>query len=274
FTGLPSMPSGTGYAIREISPSGWTQTYPLASAPNTMVMPDGLVGYVVPGDSGVPMTTQNGQSVLVSGNGTLTLNAASGPAITLYRNNGTQSGTISTTAGPFDVTWTDSSNNSNRLNSLCIDMFHFVGIGQSWAASVRDDLATHFTNGPLMGYMFQKFFQPNMTQDEASGLQIAEWDASLNNHTPTYIAPDSFGNYNSGDPGIFNITSLGGNAANIIYWANKFFTEASAANPSTVNGFFDSSAGGGQDLILPTTQYTFGDVNSVSVPANTPADCD
>jgi hypothetical protein len=270
FSGLPTQPAGTDWVVREVNPSGYTQTYPLASAPNTTVLPDGLVGYVVPGLAGVPATTQTGQSVILNGTGTITLNSVNGPSITIFANNGSQSTTVSTIASPLNVTFRDSSNNASTFNVLCADLFDQVSIGQTWGATVQDNLATAFTNGKALAYFASLLTLGNLTPTQQDGLVVAAWDASLN-HTLTPLVQDSNGHYHGVDPGVFDIQSLGGDANGVIQAANGFLVGASTLSSSVIGAWFQAS--GGQHLLAPVTQFNFGDVNSKTVPFSTPADC-
>jgi hypothetical protein len=87
--------------------------------------------------------------------------------------------------------------------------------------------------------------------DQAAAVQLALWDLSLNNHTPTFFALDG-GFYDSGDPQVFSV-SFGNDprASQIAALTSQYLTEAGGA---TMNGAWLDAAGGGANLLLPVPE--------------------
>jgi hypothetical protein len=110
----------------------------------------------------------------------------------------------------FNVTYSAGAQ-SNTLNTFCIDLFHTVTAGQTYAASLRTDLATAYGNGARMAYIIENYGGADLSSnpDQAAAVQIALWDLSLNNHDPMMFAEDADGSYSSGDPSVFSVNFNG-----------------------------------------------------------------
>jgi hypothetical protein len=102
----------------------------------------------------------------------------------------------------FGVTYSTS-----VYNAFCLDLFHTVTLGQTYALSVGNDLDTAFTNGARMAYIINNYGLQDLSAnpDQAAAVQIALWDLSLNNHNPTMFEADGDGTYSSGDPNVFSV---------------------------------------------------------------------
>ena len=107
----------------------------------------------------------------------------------------------------FSVTYNASGAGSSTFDTFCIDLFHIVSVGQTYAVDVRFDLATAFANGAQMAYILANFGVGDLSTnpDQAAAVQIALWDLSLNNHNPTSFGLDADGSYSSGDPSVFSV---------------------------------------------------------------------
>ena len=136
------------------------------------------------------------------------------------------------------------------INTFTFDLFHDVSQFQTYAVTPRNDLATAFTNGSRIAYIFQTYGLSDLTNDpdQAAAVQLALWDLSLDNHTPTFFALDA-GSYDSGDPQVFSV-SFGNNphASQIAALTSQFLT---AASGTTMNGAWFDAAGGGANLLRP-----------------------
>ena len=147
------------------------------------------------------------------------------------------------------------------FNTFCIDLFHDVSVGQTYAVNVRNDLDAAFANGSRMAYVFENFGLPDLTNDPdtAAAVQIALWDLSLNNHNPTSFGLDADGTWSSGDESIFAV-DLGGNpdAAHIAALVDSYLQASVGA--TTAAGWLDAAAAGdalnrGQSLLIPQPQF-------------------
>jgi hypothetical protein len=108
----------------------------------------------------------------------------------------------------FGVTYNASGGGGSfNFDTFCIDLFHTVSVSQTYAVDVGD-LATAFTNSAQMAYILANFGIGDLSTnpDQAAAVQIALWDLSLNNHTPTSFGLDADGSYSSGDPSVFSVT--------------------------------------------------------------------
>ena len=108
FTDLGPLPAGSSYVVVEVQQPGWVQTAPPDGAADTIELPSGLRGYVIPAVSGIAVTTGSGQGVSISGSGTVRLNALnnSTTATVSYVDQAGNSGSISTFLAQFNVTFT------------------------------------------------------------------------------------------------------------------------------------------------------------------------
>ena len=186
--------------------------------------------------------------------------------VNAFNNNGTTAAvTFINGGGPdtknlplsqLNVTYSSGSG-AVTFNTFTFDLFHGVSQLQTYAVTPRTDLATAFTNGSRMAYVFRTYGLSNLTNapDLAAAVQLALWDLSLDNHTPTFFALDG-GSYDSGDPQVFSV-SFGNNphASQIAALTSQFLTAASGA---TMNGAWLDAAGGGANLLLPVPEPPSG----------------
>jgi hypothetical protein len=117
---------------------GWVQTTPNGGNLSTLTLPGGQVGYVVQAVSGIPMTITSGQIVAVSGTGTVKLNQRNNSTTgTISYNDGAgHSGTANTYLTQFTMTWNGAGGPATFF-SFCVDLFHTVGVNQTYAATAR-----------------------------------------------------------------------------------------------------------------------------------------
>jgi hypothetical protein len=143
------------------------------------------------------------------------------------------------------------------FNTFCVDIFHEINLNQTYAVNIRTDLATAFTNGGQMEVVYETYGLGDLSSnpDQAAAVQIALWDLSLSNHSPTTFEEDSPGVYGSGDDSIFNIT-FGSNpdAATIAGLVNTYIS--STVGATNAGDWLDASAAGtalnrGQSLLIP-----------------------
>jgi hypothetical protein len=167
------------------------------------------------------------------------------------------SGSVNTLLTQFNVTYSGS---PSTINTFTIDLFHTVSSGQTYAVNARSDLATAFTNGSRISYIFQNYGLQDLTQNPvlAAAVQISLLDLSLNNHIPTFFGLDPGGTYSSGDPNVFSV-SLGSNpAANQIAALTDQYLKASIG-ATNQGSWLDAAAAGnnanrGQSLVLPVPE--------------------
>jgi hypothetical protein len=159
--------------------------------------------------------SDRGQSLLIPG--TILLPPGSGTTVTIDGfNNATQAtvhfndgaggmGTEGVFLSQFSVTYNST---STGFDTFCIDLLHTVAAAQTYAVNSRDDVASAFTNGARMAYIFDNFGEGDLTNDpdQAAAVQLALWDLSLSNHDPMFFAQDPGGSYSSGDPNVFSVT--------------------------------------------------------------------
>jgi hypothetical protein len=154
----------------------------------------------------------------------------------------------------FDVSY-----NTRSYYTFCIDLFHNVSIGQTYAVDLRTDLATAFTHGSQMAALYYAYGTGNMAgdPDHAAALQLALWDLAINdaNHDPfTFTTTGSVIKTGDGD---FKVSNLSADFSAI---AGDFTAYMSFANAhSSAGGWLDASAQGdyqdrGQSLLLPTPE--------------------
>jgi hypothetical protein len=177
---------------------------------------------------------------------TITLNGFNNntPATVTFNDGAGHSGSQNTLLSQLNVTF-NAAGTPIAFNTFSVDLFHTVGVGQTYAVASRDDLATAFANGSRIAYVFQHFGLQNLTADaiQAGAVQIALWDLSLNNHNPTTFGPDADGTYSSGDENIFSV-SFGSNpdASQIASLTNQYLgVSIGATNTGT---WLDAAAAG------------------------------
>ena len=235
------------YRVMEVQQAGWTQTF-------------GLDGF--------PFTVQN---VAGSSAPEVTLNQLNNntPATISYNDMAGHSETVSTQVAQFQSTYTNGSGIGITINTYCIDLFHTVSSGQTYAVNLQGDLSA-YANGSRMAFIYQNYGMQDLSSnpDQAAAVQIALWDLSLNNHAPTSFGKDADGSYSSGDENIFKVTSLGGYAAHIAALTNQYLVASLGA--TTPGGWLDASAAGdapnrGQSLL----NVRF-DIGNYKIPVVTP----
>ena len=165
------------------------------------------------------------------------------PATVSFDDGAGNSGTISTLLTQWNVSLSGGA--PSTFLTFSIDLSHAASVGQTYPVNIRGDLATAFTNGSRLAYVFQTFGLQNLANDadQAAAVQIALWDLSLNNHNPTNFQLDADGSYSSGDPNVFKV-SLAGNpeAAQIAGLVNQYL---GASIGSTAQGqWLDASVSG------------------------------
>ncbi|MBY0526875.1 MAG: FG-GAP-like repeat-containing protein [Gemmataceae bacterium] len=194
--------------------------------------------------------------------GTVILNALnnSTSAIVSFDDGAGHSGSLNTFLSQFNVTFSGSGVSSLPFATFCIDLFHAVTIGESWAVNFRNDLDAAFANGGArMADLFQQYGSADLTNNPilAAALQLDLWDLSLGG-TPTAFTQQVDGSYRSNGGGdVFLSVDLGSNpdTAMIVTLANDLLQQSSGA--STRGGWFDSAAAAegsnrGQSLLMPT----------------------
>jgi hypothetical protein len=183
----------------------------------------------------------------------VTINAANnGTLATVSFNDGAgHSGTTSAVLSQFNVTYTGSGGPST-FDTFTFDLFHTVTVGQTYAVTRRNDLATAFVNGSRIAYLFVTYGVADLTNNDlqAAALQLALWDLSLDNHTPTAFGPDGSGGFDSGDPSVFSV-SLGANpqANQVAALTSQYLTEA--VNATALGSWLDGGGGAANLLAVP-----------------------
>jgi len=180
-------------------------------------------------------------------------NDNNGTTATVSFNNGGGQITENKLLSQFNVTYSSGSG-TVTMNTFTFDLFHEVTPLQTYAVTPRQDLGTAFTNGRQMAYVFQTYGLPDLTNDpdQAAAVQLALWDLSLDNHTPTFFSLGLDGSYSSGDPDVFKV-AFGSNpdASHIAALTSQFLT---AAIGTTMNGAWLDAAGKGANLMLPVAE--------------------
>ena len=171
FTDLGPLPAGTSYVVVEVQPAGWTQSAP-SSGVNTITLPDGLQGYVVPATSGVSIVTPSGSSATLSGQGSVTVNTFNNNTPVTITYNG-QSQAIDLTQ--FTATYTDPSGSQSSFYTFGIDLTHDVSQGQTYAVDPRNDLDAATAAGSRIAYIYQQYGEQNLSNnpDQAAAVQLA-----------------------------------------------------------------------------------------------------
>jgi hypothetical protein len=186
--------------------------------------------------------------------GTVTVNKFSSDSVaTISFNDGSGEMSASYLLAQINVTYNAVPGQGSTFNTFSIDLTHSVSVGQTYAVNARPDLATAFSNGSRIAYIFQNFGLQNLTgtPDQAAAVQVALWDLSLNNHNPTSFGPAGDGTYNSGDPSVFSV-NFGSNpdASQIASLANQYLKDSIDA--TTRGGWLDATGSGssrGQSLL-------------------------
>ena len=169
------------------------------------------------------------------------------------------SGSLNAFLTQFVVSYQNSNGTPVTFDTFCVDLFHTVSLGQTYAVILRNSLDPSFANGDRMRFVLDHFGTPDLTSnpDQAAAVQIALWDLSLNNHNPTSFGPDGGSTYSSGDPGVFSV-NMGANpdATSIASLVNQYLVASEGA--TTSGGWLDASGAGenpnrGQSLLLPST---------------------
>jgi hypothetical protein len=146
------------------------------------------------------------------------------PATVSFNDGAGNSGTINTLLTQLSVTYSAGGTPLTIL-TFSIDLAHTASVGQVYTVNLRNDLTTAFTNGAQISSIYQAHGVADLTNnpDQAAAVQIALWDLSLNNHTPTFFVNDGDGTYSSGDPDVFKI-ALGNNpdASQIAALVNQY----------------------------------------------------
>jgi hypothetical protein len=177
-------------------------------------------------------------------------------AATVHFDDGSgHSGTVSTLLTQLNVTYSDGAGTPLTFLTFSLDLFHTVSVGQTYAVNARDDLATAFTNGSRIDYIFQAFGVGDLTKNEANAVQIVIWDLTLGNHNPNSFGKDASGTYSSGDTNVFSVDLAGNPAADQISALVDQYLKASIGSTGQ-GGWLDAAAAGndpnrGQSLMQP-----------------------
>jgi len=171
------------------------------------------------------------------------------PATVSFNDGAGHSGTMSENLTQFNVTFTGSST-TVTFDTFSVDLLHTATVGQTYSVTPRSDLATAFTNGSRIAFIYQNFGTQDLTSNpnQAAAVQLAVWDLSLNNHNPTFFVMGNGGIYSSGDPSVFSVTFGGSvDAAQIASLVNGYLG-ASIGAP-TQGGWLDASVSGGESVL-------------------------
>jgi hypothetical protein len=215
----------------------------------------------------ITVTTPSGTSAVVAAD-RYTYAAAAGAlkldrlnnhtaATVAYNDGAGHSGKIKTVLAQFTMTYTGGTGTPLTFNTFCIDLFHTVSLGQTYAVAARGDLGSAFLSGSRMAYIFLTFGEFDLTgdPDEAAAVQLALWDLSLNNHDPTAFVRDADGTYSSGDEDVFSVLlGNGPHAAHIAALVDQYLKASLGATDQ--GGWLDASPAGtahnrGQSVLLP-----------------------
>jgi RHS repeat-associated protein len=267
FQNLPPLPSGESYAVFASLPVGWTLTAP-QSSPGTITMTNGQVGYIVPDIGGVSISTQSGQNAIVSGTGTVTLDAVNNNTIATINFDGQS---LEAYVSQLTATETDASGDQKTFYTYCMDLEHEVSVGQTSAIYVRNDLDTAITAGDRIAYIYQTYGEQYLGGDSktAAAVQIAIW-VLLKDPTATFFGLNADGTYSSGKESAFSIAFNGNpDACDIAAKVNLMLAKSVNAK-STAGAWLDASRQGnylarGQDFLLPVTESNFGQYQGSTV---------
>jgi hypothetical protein len=173
----------------------------------------------------------------------LTLDSeGAGANVTITYTNSSMSGggyTLTGFAGQNNL----SLNNGSQFNGFCVDLSHFVSVGQSF--KVNPSSTSNLTNGAQIAYLVNTFGSKKLTNAQAAGLQIAIWSELYDNGEG--FASGNFqylASQNSGDP---NYSAIASAAATYL---------ADANGQSSSSTWYDASqdSGGlwsGQSMVYP-----------------------
>ena len=233
FANIGPLPAGTSYVVAEVVPAGTNETTP-ASSSNTITLPDGSIGYIVPAIGGVALDL-NGQPS-ISGTGSYTFNSLADTvtgAISFNDGQGNSGSGIEAYISPFNLTFNNGVNAPVSFTSFCIDLTHEINVGGTYPVAVQTNEATAYANGSRMAFIEQTFGRGAITTDQAVAVQIALWDLALNNHNPTYFKQDG-SVYDSGDPSVFSVANLSTNPADtaeIVMLVNQYLGASASIDP-------------------------------------------
>lgn len=276
FTNLGPLPAGTSYVIAEEQPSGWTQTDPQAATADTIAMPDGTLGYIVPAVSGLSVNVPGGAAD-IAGTGSLAINGFNNNTVATihFLNPQGQSQSIETYLTQFNATFTGPAGNTVPLETWCIDLTHEVSDGQTYQVYAQGNLGSQFTAAGPVAYIYQNYGEQNLSSNpvQAAAVQLAIWEL-MQNPTAISFAQNADGTYSApGAEAAFSV-SLGANssAPQIAALVNQYL--ASAQGATTAGAWLNAAAQGnyltrGQSVLLPLAQTNFGDVQPITVFNNT-----
>jgi hypothetical protein len=266
FSGLGALPVGTTYVVADVVPNSWQQTGP-TSLTGTTLLPTGQRAYVYPASDGSDVLSSGGTNTSISGTGTLKYNSnVAGVSGSVSANDGIGDAisNAATTFSQLAASFTPSGGTAVSFNTFCIDLFHSVSIGQSLSTYVSGNESTAFVNGSRMAYIYDMYGTQSLSgsPNQAAAVQLALWDLSLNNHTPTTFAVDADGTYSSGDESVFSVTfNSATDAANVAPLVNQYLQ---ASIGSTMQGgWLNAAAAGtgstrGQSMPFPSPMENFG----------------
>jgi hypothetical protein len=189
---------------------------------------------------------------------------------TFYAKDGSNNVNENVYIDQFKVTY-----NSQTHYTFCIDLFHNVSIGQTYAVNLRADIATAFTHGAQMAALYEAYGKGNMAGDSAhaAALQLALWDLAINNtnHKP-FTFTTTGGQIKTGD-GDFNVSNFSADFTAISNDFQTYMNFAKSASSSTQGDWLDASAQGnytdrGQSLLLSVPEpssLVLGGIGCVSL---------
>jgi fibro-slime domain-containing protein/RHS repeat-associated protein len=192
-------------------------------------------------------------TVISPSNLTLTFNnTILGKGVTIV-GNGTSEGTF---AGQLGLTLSQSGTTITPIVAECLDLFHQVAGGNTFAVlprSLQDAFPVH---GGQIAYLFNHYGQlSTLTSSQAAGLQIALWELEI----------DTLTNLNAGN----FIANSSGVDATTLAAANSYLTESIGRNETAL--FFDATLGGqsvptsGRQGMLGSSSYNFSNIALASL---------
>jgi len=131
---------------------------------------------------------------------------------------------------------------SSTLYTYCVDLPH----DEQWNTPYTltpTSLATVFgpTNGDRIGYLYHKYGSTNLAGNAVAdaALQLALWDLSLTNHTPTSFGAttpggSSYSSDPSGQPSVFTVSGISSAIAN---QTDAYLRDAAANANSSASAF-------------------------------------
>jgi hypothetical protein len=99
-----------------------------------------------------------------------------GTTATVTFNDGGGPNTESRLLSQFNVTYSSGSGTAT-INTFTFDLFHGVSPLQTYAVTPRNDLATAFTNGSRIAYIFQTYGLSDLTNDPDQAAAVAPMTA-------------------------------------------------------------------------------------------------